>query len=100
VLIGCGGDRPASNGGVLLATRSCAFQSFGKGWYLRATRSVGCGDARATFANYFSTQGCNEAYPSTCSVGTYRCRYDYPDEDVERVRCSLAGRLVAFRSLP
>jgi hypothetical protein len=98
VLTGCGGDRPASDVGVLPATRSCGFQNFGKGWYLRATRSVNCTDAHGVFASFFSRE-CNRAEARSCSVGAYRCRFDYGD-DVERVRCSVTGRLVAFRSLP
>jgi len=81
------------------ATRSCGFQSFGKGWYLRATRSLSCGRARTTFVRYFDSHGCNGAGGSTCSVGAYRCRYEYRD-DVERVRCAVAGQLITFRSLP
>jgi hypothetical protein len=95
---GCGGHagspRPKAS-----PTRSCGFQSLGKGWYLNATRSVGCRDARKIFEAYFSTRGCNGATAGTCSVGAYRCRYDYRD-DVERVRCRMTGRLIAFRSLP
>jgi len=99
VLAGCSGDRPTNNVTAQPSTRSCGFQSFGKGWYLRATRSLTCGRARTTFVRYFSTRRCNGAGASTCSVGAYRCRYDYRD-DVERVRCSVGGRLIAFRSLP
>jgi hypothetical protein len=99
VLTGCGGDRPASNVGVLPTTQSCGFQSFGKGWYLNASRSLSCAQARTTFARYFATRGCNEARASTCSVGAYRCHYDYRD-DVERVQCAVGGQLVAFRSVP
>jgi len=98
-LAGCGGDRSTGNVVGLPATRSCGFQSLGKGWYLSATRSVSCRHARTTFAAYFSARGCNGAGASTCSVGAYRCRYDYRD-DVERVRCAVAGRLITFRSLP
>jgi hypothetical protein len=77
------------------ATRSCGLQSFGKGWYLRATRSVSCREARAVFRAFFSTHGCS----GPCSVRGYRCRPDYSD-DVERVRCTQSARLVVFRSLP
>ena len=79
-------------------TRSCGFQSFGKGWYLRASSSVSCRSARRIFRAYFGTRGCNGAAAGTCVVRTYRCRYDYGD-DVERVRCTRPGRLVWFRSL-
>ena len=79
-------------------TRSCGFQSLGKGWHLRASPSVSCRSARRIFRAYFATRGCNRASPGTCVVRTYRCRYDYGD-DVERVRCSTPGRLVTFRSL-
>ena len=79
-------------------TRSCGFQSLGKGWYLHASSSVSCRTARRIFRAYFTTRGCNGAAPSTCVVRTYRCRYDYGD-DVERVRCTRPGRLVWFRSL-
>jgi hypothetical protein len=99
VLAGCGGNRSAHRVVVPSSTRACAFQNFGKGWYLRATRSLSCAQARATFKRYFSTDGCNGAGASTCAVGSYRCRYDYRD-DVERVRCAVAGRVIAFRSLP
>jgi hypothetical protein len=98
-LAGCGGDRSAGKVIVPPSTRSCGFQRLGKGWYLSATRSVGCRHARSTFAAYFSARGCNGAGASTCSVGDYRCRYDYRD-DVERVRCAVAGRVITFRSLP
>jgi hypothetical protein len=99
VLAGCNGERSTNNVTVGPSTRSCGFQSFGKGWYLRATRSLTCGHARTTFVRYFSTRGCNGPAASTCSVGAYRCRYDYGD-DVERVRCAVAGRVIAFRSVP
>ena len=79
-------------------TRSCGFQSFGKGWYLRASRSVTCRRARTIFHAYFSTRGCNRPAAGTCVVRTYRCRYTYGD-DVERVRCTAPGRLIAFRSV-
>ena len=79
-------------------TRSCGFQSLGKGWYLRASTSVSCQSARTIFRAYFTTRGCNGPSAGTCVVRTYRCRYDYRD-DVERVRCTRPGRLVAFRSL-
>jgi hypothetical protein len=98
VLVGCGGDPSTNNVIVRPSTRSCGFQSFGKGWYLRATRTLTCGHARTTFLRYFSTRGCNGPGASTCSVGAYRCRYDYRD-DVERVRCAVAGRLITFRSV-
>src|SRR2546423_6587492 len=79
-------------------TRSCGFQSFGKGWYLRASDSVSCRSARRIFRAYFTTHGCNGAAAGTCVVRTYRCRYDYGD-DVERVRCARPGRLIAVRPL-
>jgi hypothetical protein len=80
------------------STRSCGFQSFGKGWYLRASRSVTCRRARTIFHAYFSTRGCNGPAAGTCVVRGYRCRYDYGD-DVERVRCTATGRVIAFRSV-
>jgi hypothetical protein len=92
---GSGEDRAKASS----PTRACGFQSLGKGWYLNATRSVGCRDARRIFEAYFSARGCNGASAGTCSVRSYRCRYDYRD-DVERVRCRTNGRLIAFRSLP
>jgi hypothetical protein len=99
VFVGCGGEQPTSNVTAGPPTRSCGFQSLGKGWYLRATRSLTCGHARMTFVRYFSTRGCNGSGASTCSVGAYHCRYDYGD-DVEHVRCAVAGRIIAFRSVP
>jgi hypothetical protein len=80
-------------------TRSCGFQGFGKGWYLRASSSVSCRSARRIFHAYFATRGCNGPAAGACVVRRYRCRYDYRD-DVERVRCTRPGRLVSFRSLP
>src|SRR5438067_12486381 len=99
VLAGCGGNRSAGKMIVAPSMRSCGFQNLGKGWYLRATRSLSCGRARTTFERYFSARGCNGTATSTCSVGAYRCRYDYRD-DVERVRCAAGGRLIGFKSLP
>jgi hypothetical protein len=85
-------------GTASLPTRSCGFQSFGKGWYLRASRSVPCRSARRVFRAYFATPGCNGPAAGTCFVRPYRCRYDYRD-DVERVRCAKPERLIAFRSV-
>ena len=79
--------------------RLCGFQSLGKGWYLRASRSVRCSEAHAIFANYFSTHGCNGRGPAECEVHAYRCQFDYRD-DVEHVQCTAAEKVVAFRSLP
>ena len=95
VLVLAGGS---TAGAASPATRSCGFQSFGKGWYLRASRSVTCRRARTIFHAYFATRGCNGPAAGTCVVRAYRCRYDYGD-DVERVRCTAPGRLIAFRSV-
>jgi hypothetical protein len=95
VLVVAGGSATAT---ASLPTRSCGFQSFGKGWYLRASRSGTCRRARTIFHAYFATRGCNGSAAGTCTVRAYRCRYDYRD-DVERVRCTAPERLVAFRSV-
>jgi hypothetical protein len=95
---GSGGIEGVGVGTPPPQTRTCGFRSFGKGWHLSATRSVGCHEARAIFRAYFATRGCNGAYAGSCTVRTYRCRYDYRD-DVERVACTTARRVIAFRSL-
>jgi hypothetical protein len=87
--------RAAATATASLPTRSCGFESFGKGWYLRATRSVSCREARTVFRAFFSTRLCS----GRCLVRGYRCRPDYND-DVERVRCTTTRRLIVFRSLP
>jgi hypothetical protein len=88
--VGCGSHQTK--------TVSCGYQSLGKGWYLRATSSEGCADARVIFRRYFSIRDCN-ATGGACSVSGFHCRYDYTD-DIERARCSNGDRLIVFRSLP
>ena len=89
----------ASDAPVVPSTRSCGFQSYGKGWYLRASKTVVCRDTRAIFRAYFGARGCNGPRAGSCTVRAFRCRYDYRD-DVEYVSCSTAAKLVAFRSVP
>ena len=54
--------------------------------------------ARVTYFGLFALQHRGQEAAGTCVVRAYRCRYDYGD-DVERVRCTAPGRLIAFRSV-
>jgi len=89
----------AGDAAVVPPTRSCGFQSYGKGWYLRASQTMVCHDARVIFRAYFVARGCNGPQAASCTVRAFRCRYDYRD-DVEYVSCSTTGKLVVFRSVP
>jgi hypothetical protein len=88
----------ASSASSSVPTKSCGFQSFGKGWYLNASRNVSCDSARKNFHSYFTVGSCNRLTTGTCAVGQYGCRFNFRD-DVERATCTSMGRLIAFRSV-